>query len=184
VGEVSKERLEEIRNYQNPQELIDVFRHGSKEECSAACSAFAGLPHSKYNALLKAFKDTSSVKVRKWAIIAMGMSYDGLFLKQIVEMLGDRSAQVRETAYKVLRDTVNGEKLLELISEEQGMTKKKTRSSRLNAYATRLAEDIQLGKLGIGAEELGRIRQGGLLFRPKLPSPSTPPLKPVSKISA
>lgn len=102
-AELLKETIELLKECQDVNVLIDIFRHGSEEECKAACETIARLPVTKYTQLLSA-RDDKDENVRKWVALTIARSGDNFFLPQLAEMLSDESAAVREVVYGAFKE--------------------------------------------------------------------------------
>lgn len=108
MGDADRNRLEEIRNAQAPDFLINIFRNGNEEERSAAVEAYAQLPSTEYDAkFIAACKDPDE-NVRRCVAAAIGKSEYYFFMHQLVSMLEDPSVAVRDASHSALKEMLAG----------------------------------------------------------------------------
>jgi len=108
LGDANRGRLEEIRNAQDPDFLINVFRNGSEEERSAAVEAYSQLPSTEYGAKFTAACKDTDENVRRCVAAAIGKSEYYFFMHQLVSMLNDPSVAVRDASLAALREMLTG----------------------------------------------------------------------------
>ena len=130
-------RMKEISGSTDPGFLLDVFRCGDEYECSSAVDAFTRLPINKYDSLVPATKN-ADYRIRKWAALALGRCDGDFFAPQIIDMLKDRSSQVRHAAFCALYDLLN-----EKVACQLDDAVKNSKSKHMIELGNHLLEEVE-----------------------------------------
>ena len=108
--ELRKETIELLKECQDVNFLIEIFRNGSEDECNAACEQIVRLQETKYPHLAAALNDPDE-NVRKWVAVAIGRSCmrngESLFIPKLASLLDDMSMAVREAAHNAIREILS-----------------------------------------------------------------------------
>jgi HEAT repeat protein len=184
LGEENRARIDEIRTSKDPLFLIEVFRTGTDEERNAAADTFCSLPVTKYAPLMEALKKPDR-NVRKWVAITIGRTQQADVAPQLVNLLGDRHKDVRDTAFNVVSSLLDPEQLMGLIKEDIDSAKSSAKRKRLGPYLERVAHSSLLMKLGVDRIDIAELKKfGRVVVRNAEPLPPNRPQFPRSKLVA